>query len=188
MEIDKKIIKEAAEEELSFYQEYANNHRLVSYDDTPERTLQLIMCESWARALRAAGAHTLNGKAPVAEAVVAACIHSGIDKQKVKLIDYHGLFTIEFPNLKYFIRKGTDGYTAWPAKGPIWIEHCIPIFLSPDEFAQFLHAFDALYPDIQQTTEEVIESIREIILKLNKEDMIRKLQQVIAEESAHRAA
>ena len=67
-----------------------------------------------AKALKAADAYTLHGSAPIAEAVVSACIHAGVDKNKVKMVHFSGWFTIEFPNLVYSIRKEISGYTARP--------------------------------------------------------------------------
>lgn len=102
----------------------------------------------------------------------------GIDKQKVKMVHFYGWFAIKFPNLVYSIRKEISGYTAKPEGVKTWREFQTVIGLKPDEFAQFLFAFDAIYPDILQAVGDVMTSVQEIILQRKKEHMIQQLQEV----------
>lgn len=127
-----------------------------------------------AKALKAADAYTLHGSAPIAEAVVSACIHAGVDKNKVKMVHFSGRFTIEFPNLVYSIRKEISGYTARPEGVKTWREFQTVIGFKPEDFAQFSFAFDTLYPDILQAVGEVMTSVQEIILQRKKEHMIQQ--------------
>lgn len=127
-----------------------------------------------AKALKAADAYTLHGSAPIAEAVVSACIHAGVDKNQVKMVHFSGRFTIEFPNLVYSIRKEISGYTARPEGVKTWREFQTVIGFKPEDFAQFSFAFDTLYPDILQAVGEVMTSVQEIILQRQKEHMIQQ--------------
>ena len=182
MEIDKNIIKAAADYALMHFQKGTRWEETYDTGKIRQEILEAVIEVSWAKALKAADAYTLHGSAPIAEAVVSACIHAGIDKQKVKMVHYSGWFTIEFPNLVYSIRKEISGYTAIPEGVKTWRGFQAVIGFKPDEFAQFLFAFDAIYPDILQAVGEVMKSVQEIIVQRKKEHMIRQLQEVTVRE------
>lgn len=182
MEIDKSIIKAAADYALMHFQKESRWGESYDTGKIRQEILESVIETSWAKALKAADAYTLHGSAPIAEAVVSACIHAGIDKQKVKMVHFYGWFAIKFPNLVYSIRKEISGYTAKPEWVKTWREFQTVIGLKPDEFAQFLFAFDTLYPDILQAVEGVMTSVQEIILQRKKEYMIQQLQEVTVKE------
>lgn len=182
MEIDKNIIKAAADYALMHFQKGTRWEETYDTGKIRQEILEAVIEVSWAKALKAADAYTLHGSAPIAEAVVSACIHAGIDKQKVKMVHYSGWFTIEFPNFVYSIRKEISGYTAIPEGVKTWRGFQAVIGFKPDEFAQFLFAFDAIYPDILQAVGEVMKSVQEIIVQRKKEHMIQQLQEVTVRE------
>ena len=178
MEIDKSIIKAAADYALMHFQKGSRWGESYDTGKIRQEILESVIETSWAKALKAADAYTLHGSAPIAEAVVSACIHAGVDKNKVKMVHFSCWFTIEFPNLVYSIRKEISGYTARPEGVKTWREFQTVIGFKPEDFAQFLFAFDTLYPDILQAVGGVITSVQEIILQRKKEYMIQQLQEV----------
>lgn len=182
MEIDKSIIKAAADYALMHFQKGSRWGESYDTGKIRQEILESVIETSWAKALKAADAYTLHGSAPIAEAVVSACIHAGIDKQKVKMVHFSGWFAIKFPNLVYSIRKEISGYTARPEGVKTWREFQTVIGLKPNEFVQFLFAFDAIYPDILQAVGDVMTSVQEIILQRKKEHMIQQLQEVTVKE------
>ena len=99
MEIDKNIIKAAADYALMHFRKGSRWGESYDTGKIRQEILESVIEGSWAKALKAADAYTLHGSAPIAEAVVSACIHAGIDKNKVKMVHFSGWFTIEFPNL-----------------------------------------------------------------------------------------
>ena len=114
MEIDKNIIKAAADYALMHFRKGSRWGESYDTGKIRQEILESVIEGSWAKALKAADAYTLHGSAPIAEAVVSACIHAGIDKNKVKMVHFSGWFTIEFPNLVYSIREEISGYAARP--------------------------------------------------------------------------
>ena len=182
MEIDKSIIKAAADYALMHFQKGSRWGESYDTGKIRQEILESVIETSWAKALKAADAYTLHGSAPIAEAVVSACIHAGVDKNKVKMVHFSGWFTIEFPNLVYSIRKEISGYTARPEGVKTWREFQTVIGFKPEDFAQFLFAFDTLYPDILQAVGGVMTSVQEIILQRKKEYMIQQLQEVTVKE------
>ena len=81
MEIDNNIIKSAADYALMYFRKGSRWGESYDTRKIRQEILESVIEDSWAKALRAADAYTLHGSAPIAEAVVSACIHAGVDKK-----------------------------------------------------------------------------------------------------------
>lgn len=182
MDIDKNIVKAAARYALMHFKKGSHWGDSLDPGEIRQEILDFVIEESWVKALKAIDAFILHGSAPVAEAVVAACIHAGIDKQKVRMVHFNGFFMVDFPHMAFSIRKEISGYIARPEVVKTITVFQTVIGLNPDEFVQFLFAFDALYPDMLKAVDELMECVNDIILERKREQMVKQLQEVTVKE------
>lgn len=177
MNIDKSIIRSTCLYELHRFRKERSHEPLAKFPDLAYKMNANVITRVWNKALESIDAYNFKEPAVNAEAVVAACIHAGLDKRR---IDYTtNVYTLRMEHQSYRVCRELSGYTAYPLP-PTWAQHYNrrSLALSKNEFADFLFTFDRLVPDILAALDPVLEKARSILVENEKELIIRRIQEV----------
>lgn len=177
MTIDKKVIRSSCLIELHRFERERSHEPLAKFPNLSNKMKADVIDRVWNRTLELIDAYNFKEPAVNAEAAVAACIHAGLDKQR---IDYTtNMYVLRMEHLNYRVCRELSGFTAFPlpqSRSGRYDRKSLA--LSKDEFADFLFAFDRSVPEILAALIPVLEKAREILVENEKELMIRRIQQV----------
>ena len=183
MTIDKSIIRSACLYELHRFRKERCCEPLAKFPDLAMKMRAEVIGRIWNKALESIDAYNFREPAANAEAVVAACIHAGLDKGRM---DYTtNVYTLRMEHLNYRVYREVSGFSAFPlppSRAQYYNRQSLA--LSKNAFADLLFSFDKKVPDILAALEPVLEKARSILVENEKELMIKRIQEVTKKAAA----
>lgn len=145
-------------------------YRYRSMDSLRKDLERDIISNTWRGMLEELDTDAVEGKAPNAEAAVAALIRRGLGKDRIWY--HYNAYRIRLTNREYGIRRTVSGFNAGG---------CQVKGLGAEDFADLLLKFDSIVPIINVTAEGLYKELLEELEKERRAEKARQLAQTTVE-------